>query len=237
MFNAKIFANRLKAVRSQKNISQAELAKVAGVSAATISSYENPNGAKVPTLDKASAIATHLGVTLDYLCGEDTAAASIVDFDIDLYLRSLVIVLSETMTDFTKYETNYGNAKGDIYISNYAIIGFITKFKDLLTVYRNGTLSEDLYITCVEKLISDIKENFTIDYCAVLSYEESRNVYMQLLNAVEVIIASGDKIAAPWLTNEPVNGYNEKEVTLFLTEKDIKKLGGDPNAQHNQKQE
>ena len=43
MFNVKIFSERLKAARTSKHISQADLAKAVGVSAATISSYETVN--------------------------------------------------------------------------------------------------------------------------------------------------------------------------------------------------
>ena len=60
MFNVKIFSERLKAARTSKHISQADLAKAVGVSAATISSYETVNGAKIPSLDKAEAIANEL---------------------------------------------------------------------------------------------------------------------------------------------------------------------------------
>lgn len=69
MFDTKAFAERLKKARGQKQLSQAELAKAVGVSAATISSYETSNGTKIPSLDKAAAIAEHLGVSLDYLSG------------------------------------------------------------------------------------------------------------------------------------------------------------------------
>ena len=72
MFDVKLFSERLKAARTAKHISQADLAKAVGVSAATISSYETVNGAKIPSLDKAEAIANELGVSLDWLCGHET---------------------------------------------------------------------------------------------------------------------------------------------------------------------
>lgn len=222
MFNAKIFANRVKAVRTQKNISQAELAKIAGVSAATISSYENPNGAKVPTLDKAAAIASHLGVTLDYLCGEDTAAASIVDFDLDLYLRSLIIVLSETSTAFTKKQNSLEDALGKINIYHPEIVSFITKFLDLLNVFRSGTLSQDLYITCVEKLISDVNERYIIDYSTFMIDMESCN----LMSTIDTIYDANNLRAGKYKV-DLIYGFREnapsREAEIFISNADVKK--------------
>ena len=61
------FAERLKEERQKKNMTQAKLAEIAGVSTQTISSYEK--GGKSPNLDNAAAIAKALGVSLDYLAG------------------------------------------------------------------------------------------------------------------------------------------------------------------------
>ena len=58
---------RIKIVRIQKKISQANLAKNAGVHQKNISKYEN--GGVVPSAITLKSIANALGVTTDYLVG------------------------------------------------------------------------------------------------------------------------------------------------------------------------
>ncbi len=67
-----IFAERLKQAREACSLKQNELAKIVGVTPATISAYENSDGGKngkKPTLENAQNIASALGVSLDWLCG------------------------------------------------------------------------------------------------------------------------------------------------------------------------
>lgn len=65
----KIFAQRLRKLREQHNLSTRELGELVGASNATISRYET--GKRDPDLKTAYKIAQHFGVTLGYLCGEE----------------------------------------------------------------------------------------------------------------------------------------------------------------------
>lgn len=62
-----VFAERLKALRSNKNIGQDELSAKIGVSRAQLSYYETSKC--VPSMGKLIAIADELNVSLDYLTG------------------------------------------------------------------------------------------------------------------------------------------------------------------------
>lgn len=79
MLDLSLFAKRLKKARSDKGIMQKELAKSVGLSAATISLYENSErtDGKMPTLDKVYAISEVLGVSVDWLCGKGNPATPI----------------------------------------------------------------------------------------------------------------------------------------------------------------
>lgn len=63
-----IFANRLKRLRKQHNLSTRALGEIVGVSNATISRYET--GKRDPDLVIAYKLAEYFGVTVEYLCGE-----------------------------------------------------------------------------------------------------------------------------------------------------------------------
>jgi Predicted transcriptional regulators len=71
MLNISIFSKRLKSERMNQGLSQKELAEKSGIAAATLSSYEGMDESrkKYPTIDKATALAKALNVSMDWLCG------------------------------------------------------------------------------------------------------------------------------------------------------------------------
>ena len=87
--NIDIFSQRLRDTRRKKNITQAQLARQSGVTAATISAYENTDSKKGcnPSLENAAKLAEALSVSLDWLCGFATDKKSITTVD---FLKVLV---------------------------------------------------------------------------------------------------------------------------------------------------
>ncbi len=219
MFDTKVFAERLKTARSNKHISQADLAKAVGVSAATISSYETPNGTKIPALDKAAAIASFLDVPLDYLCGGELPNTPITDFNLETYLRGLVVVMSETTTEFVE---NYNTCELNVSISHPAIVKFIKRSSDLLNVYRDGSLTRDLYISCIEKIVSDVCKGYVFECGAVMSHGEKDDLEQTLLSIID---QEGGNIApgkGKFHLSDITSSDQSREVPVFVSEKDIK---------------
>lgn len=62
--------DRLKALRVENNLTQADMAKILGVKQVTYSTYEL--GTRDMGTDKIIALAKHFGITTDYLYGVDT---------------------------------------------------------------------------------------------------------------------------------------------------------------------
>ena len=62
-----MFAQRLKELRLENNLSQNQLAKQLGISQAAINKWEK--NIIVPTLDSAVLVAKFFGVSVDYLAG------------------------------------------------------------------------------------------------------------------------------------------------------------------------
>lgn len=67
MFQKEIFAERLLALRKEKNVSQQTLAEQLGVSFHQVSKMET--GQRGASLEVACALADYFNVSLDYLCG------------------------------------------------------------------------------------------------------------------------------------------------------------------------
>jgi len=63
----KIFSERLKELRKEKNLSTIELGKIVDVSSSTISRWESE--IIIPSIEHLKTIATYFGVSADYLIG------------------------------------------------------------------------------------------------------------------------------------------------------------------------
>lgn len=67
MLSKKVFADRVKTLRKERNIKQSELGKIIGLSANAISDIER--GYRLTTMEKLDALADFFGVSVDYLMG------------------------------------------------------------------------------------------------------------------------------------------------------------------------
>lgn len=163
MLDLQLFAERLKSARTDNGISQNELAKAIGVAPGTISTYENPNGGnRYPAFDKAVAIAEHLGVSLDWLCGLSVQESS------EQTAVSLLGDLINIITEFglcvdIKYNISCENC-AEIGSVNPNFIDFITEFKKILPILEDDKmpdyLKNGLKTTLLEKYKGFKIENF-----------------------------------------------------------------------------
>lgn len=67
MFSKEIFAERVKALRINKNIKQSELGEIVGLTYTAVSDIER--GRRTTTLEKLDALADYFDVSVDYLMG------------------------------------------------------------------------------------------------------------------------------------------------------------------------
>ncbi|MBS1405023.1 MAG: helix-turn-helix transcriptional regulator [Oscillospiraceae bacterium] len=175
-----IFAQRMKQARESKKMKQNELAKAIGVTPTTISSYEKSDdegNGKKPTLENAKAIAEKLEVSLDWLSGlydNNGTGVSYADFNIKGYLRSIITILNETTTSFEVTASFDGDIQRCIVINNPEIAEFAKKVKDLINVYHSGTITEDLFDVCIEKILNDYN-NLKIFGSCILDETEDIN--------------------------------------------------------------
>ena len=158
MFDVKLFSERLKAARTAKHISQADLAKAVGVSAATISSYETVNGAKIPSLDKATAIAERLGISLDYLCGmpKEGNEPSVAE------LLSYLITAVRSFGFIVNYKSGGDDGSVILTSSNEILYEFFQDYKKIEPLLDDKTFPE--YIRIIEKNKEHSLEEFQNKY-------------------------------------------------------------------------
>lgn len=164
MFDVKLFSERLKAARTAKHISQADLAKAVGVSAATISSYETVNGAKIPSLDKATAIAERLGISLDYLCGmpKEGNEPSVAE------LLSYLITAVRSFGFIVNYKSGGDDGSVILTSSNEILYEFFQDYKKIEPLLDDKTFPEYIRNSLLNPIIEKNKEH---------SLEEFQNKY------------------------------------------------------------
>lgn len=227
-----IFAQRMKQAREKKNLKQNELAKAIGVTPTTISSYEKSDeegNGKKPTLENAQAIAEKLEVSLDWLCGmSDSSTGTYANFSASDYLKSIVTILMETST-FLNTETSC------ICFENYDIQNFTQKISDLIKVYHNGSITDDLLNVCIEKIINDYSSYKVVGNCILddLEYLDAEKNICDLINddnihssMVEISVENHKKYLRDvelFISPQIIKSYSNKEVN--------------DNAQHNPTQE
>lgn len=155
------FSQRLTQARKRKQLSQAELSSIAGVSTTTLSAYEN-NG-RPPALDIAKKLADALDVSLDWLA--DTGKqAELTDYSkIDNVINALAEIADkcacQIYVDSNEAQIAFIAKKDndDIPFLNKLLVEFFNKWEKVFTLYKDGTIDNELYDAWFEKTIRTFK--------------------------------------------------------------------------------
>ena len=140
-----VFGKKLKHLRQEKSMTQAELAVLANVSTQMISSYENC--AKEPTLTNAASIASALNVSLAFLVDEANRNTTCDAIKIETY-GDVIRVIDKLDTAFRGnfiYDAGHG-----VDIQDMTTQDFISKHYKMRELLDNDTISYDLYRSGIE---------------------------------------------------------------------------------------
>ena len=176
-----VFTTRTKELRTKMGLTQKELATRAHVAVASYSSYEK--GMKTPPLDSALRIADALAVSLDWLCGRETARKdfqllSFADvirllFELDKtgLQISVAIDLVDESTETTITEAgleklirNDGECDpmveaGDLRIYDLKLVRFFEKWASVRTQFIKNVIDDELYQLWCEKQIKEAEQH------------------------------------------------------------------------------
>lgn len=113
--NMTLFSKRLKEARTDINMTQKELSEISGVSTVMLSAYErnNTQSGKNPALNNIYAIATALGVSIDWLCGLSEETYIVKDkseVDTESFLYAVVELVNNIYSTY-KYHNEFGYSK------------------------------------------------------------------------------------------------------------------------------
>lgn len=178
-----MFHEKVKETRMRRNMTQKQLADAAQIAVGSVSAYEN--GQKVPPVDAAGRIAAALGVSLDWLLSDfsaaeavkpsagsmgDVARAFLVMVDAGLLYQSQYEYISwrKSMLEFEDadrafYETveRTGENPNPILrlsadFSSDQFTTFLEGVYKLNELVRRGTIDHDIYSTWLAKLLEQM---------------------------------------------------------------------------------
>lgn len=157
MENREIFSQRLKKLRSNLKKTQKQFAELVNSTPATISAYENST--KNPSLDVVMNIAKRCGVSVDWLCGLSNKESYVEVYSSYADVLKTLLEIEKALPFIILDSCDagkliYGTRKGISFLSDN-MDGFLTelkKYKDLLSA---GSIDNDIYQACIEKLLRD----------------------------------------------------------------------------------
>lgn len=159
--NQEVFMARVKEAREKKKLTIQELADACGVSLSSMNRYVALTAQ--PSLDMACKIADALGVSLDWLCGQEEKqqppSLGTVIGALSMLLTTKVID-SKTPTWAADFNTTeFSDGSTDTYIAthqeNLSHHVAFESWQTLLNLYRSGEIDEEMYSAWVEKKIKE----------------------------------------------------------------------------------
>ncbi len=150
-----VFAERLHELRTRERASQKEFAARIGISAATLSAYEN--GTKSPVVATAAQIAKACGVSLNWLCGlperlpiANTVSPGDEKLFIDLANFIIKFYSEGCSLERTKYDYPTDLKEWTMNFDCPSINQFITSVVKLYNLKQDDILDVDMFEACIE---------------------------------------------------------------------------------------
>lgn len=145
-----IFADRLKELRIENGLTQAQFVNDLGITASALSSYEK--NLKNPSISVAKKIAEKYDVSIDWLCGLSNKRKS--EKKITTYKD-----LFEYLLAFAECEGNIYVDTNNSFITNVAFVDTLVRvfFKEcgkMLKLLNEGTIDQDVYNFWLEKYLN-----------------------------------------------------------------------------------
>lgn len=138
-----IFADRLKLLRNNLNITQKEFAEKIGITAAALSSYEN--NLKNPSIAVAKRIAETFNVSIDWLCGLSEREKN--DDSVETYADVIKLILK--LTDNENLKTmifTVPNENAAFWgFDNSVLHKFFVDWEKIKSIYDQKVIDIDMY--------------------------------------------------------------------------------------------
>ena len=156
------FGENVKYIRSENDVTQKEFANIIGVSAATVSAYEQ--GEKIPNLNVAITIAEKFNVSLDWLCGmsdkESRVITDVKGIVTALFEASKIIPIEVFYKETCKLiiDAKVRECVPCVLLDNKSIKYFLVEWEKIYKLYKSGTINEHLYTLWFKEAVETFEE-------------------------------------------------------------------------------
>lgn len=152
MFDKEVFSRIIRLNRQKQMKTQKQIANAVGVSSQTVSGWEA--GEKLPTVDKAVALAEELGVSLDWLVGvqDSTRNANRAFLTKADYAVALLALIEEAVL------TPVDSSSTQFRIEDEDLKRFLQSRKALLDLQHSGAIDKEMAETFLSALDAQLRE-------------------------------------------------------------------------------
>lgn len=150
--------NRIKELRTSKNLTQEDIAKMVKVSKATISNYEK--GKVSPPIELLIKLAERYDVSIDWLCGLSNEEIPRLMSYGDAFFRLVEIdkVIGFSVEDVTFFS----NLRGTAVLFDATLTKALEEYQEMVNLRDNNTISEYLFNLWISDKVQQLDKQYRL---------------------------------------------------------------------------
>ena len=150
--------NRIKELRTSKNLTQEDIAKMLKVSKATISNYEK--GKVSPPIELLIKLAERYDVSIDWLCGLSNEEIPRLMSYGDAFFRLVEIdkVIGFSVEDVTFFS----NLRGTAVLFDATLTKALEEYQEMVNLRDNNTISEHLFNLWISDKVQQLDKQYRL---------------------------------------------------------------------------
>ena len=150
--------NRIKELRTSKNLTQEDIAKMVKVSKATISNYEK--GKVSPPIELLIKLAERYDVSIDWLCGLSNEEIPRLMSYGDAFFRLVEIdkVIGFSVEDVTFFS----NLRGTAVLFDSTLTKALEEYQEMVNLRDNNTISEHLFNLWISDKVQQLDKQYRL---------------------------------------------------------------------------
>ena len=150
--------NRIKELRTSKNLTQEDIAKMGKVSKATISNYEK--GKVSPPIELLIKLAERYDVSIDWLCGLSNEEIPRLMSYGDAFFRLVEIdkVIGFSVEDVTFFS----NLRGTAVLFDATLTKALEEYQEMVNLRDNNTISEHLFNLWISDKVQQLDKQYRL---------------------------------------------------------------------------
>ena len=150
--------NRIKELRTSKNLTQEDIAKMVKVSKATISNYEK--GKVSPPIELLIKLAERYDVSIDWLCGLSNEEIPRLMSYGDAFFR--LVEIDKVIGFSVEVVTFFSNLRGTAFLFDATLTKALEEYQEMVNLRDNNTISEHLFNLWISDKVQQLDKQYRL---------------------------------------------------------------------------